>query len=444
MVLVNKTVTTICKLFGKNGSVYPGGIVYDVFRQKNILDFVKYPKYVIAVTGSSGKGSTTELINHILSKNGHDVCYNKNGSNGLLGAMTLILNNCNLKGEFKHEILLLECDERHLKLIFNKVKPTHLIITNMTRDQPARHGNSDVVFADVLKGIGQNTTLIINADDPLVNSLKYTHENKIIRYGMAKTKDSYLGTSADVVDYAYCPKCHKKLIYDFYHYGHIGNYKCPNCDFTRGKVDYEATNIDLSNQKIKINNHDVCLDKNVLYAVYYTVAAYTLCQTIGIKEEDILKTLNKDKHESKRAKVSRYDERNLTMLESKNENNLSYYQSIKFITDQKGKKSLIIGFDKVSKRHPHNDISWLWDIKFELLSNKTIDKVICLGRFRYDIATRLTFAGIDNSKILLANKIEELPNIIKNETIGDIYTMACFELTKQMKKVFEGDNNENN
>ena len=190
-----------------------------------------------------------------------DVCYNKNGSNGLLGAMTLILNNCNLKGEFKHEILLLECDERHLKLIFNKVKPTHLIITNMTRDQPARHGNSDVVFADVLKGIGQNTTLIINADDPLVNSLKYTHENKIIRYGMAKTKDSYLGTSADVVDYAYCPKCHKKLIYDFYHYGHIGNYKCPNCDFTRGKVDYEATNIDLSNQKIKINNHDVCLDK---------------------------------------------------------------------------------------------------------------------------------------------------------------------------------------
>ncbi len=443
MIIINKLVTKICKFFKKNGSVYPGYIIYDVLRQKKILENVKYPQYVIAVTGSSGKGSTTELIYHILTNNGYDVCYNKNGSNGVLAATTLILNNCNIKGEFLHDVLLLECDERHLKLIFGKNKMTHLIITNMTRDQPARHGNSDIVFNDVLKGIGENTKLIINADDPLVNRLKYTHKNEIVRYGMGKCKDSYIGTDSDLVDYAYCPRCNRKLIYDYYHYGHIGNYHCPNCDFERGKVEYEATNIELNKQIIKINGDKIHLDKNVLYAVYYTIAAYALCNCIGVKKEDIIKTLNGSKHESKRGKISNFDGRALVSLESKNENNLSYYQTIKYVADQNGKKTIVIGFNNVSKRHPHNDISWLWDIKFELLNNKNIDKVFCIGRFRYDVASRLSFAGIDSDKIILVDDMNDLPNEIRKKSIGDIYTMCCIELTSMLKKMLEDDENEN-
>jgi len=444
MIFINKLITKICKLFKKNGSVYPGFIIYDILKQKKILESVKYPKIVIAITGSSGKGSTTELINHILTNNGYDVCFNKNGSNGVLAATTLILNNCNLKGEFLHDILLLECDERHLKLIFGKNKMSHLIITNITRDQPARHGNADVVFNDILKGIGSNTKLIINADDPLVNRLKYTHKNEIFRYGMSKTKDSYIGSTNDIVDYAYCPNCHHKLIYEYYHYGHIGNYHCPSCDFARGKVNYEAADVDLQKKTIKINNLLLPLDKDVLYAVYYHLAAFALCNILGVTDNKIIDTLTSTKHESKRAQVSHFDNRNLTTLESKNENNLSYYQSIKYIADQSGKKSIIIGFNQVSKRHPHNDISWLWDIKFELLNKKNIDKVFCIGRFRYDVAERLSFAGIEENKIILVDNLEDLPNIVKEKSIGDIYTIACIELTAFIKQMLEDDENENN
>ena len=151
MIFLNKLITKVCKLFGKNGSVYPGYIIYDILKQKKILEKIKYPKMVIAITGSSGKGSTTDLINHILTDKGLDVCYNKNGSNGILAAVTLILNNCNLKGEFLHDVLLLECDERHLKIIFGKNKMTHLVVTNVTRDQPARNGDPDIVFYDIIK-----------------------------------------------------------------------------------------------------------------------------------------------------------------------------------------------------------------------------------------------------------------------------------------------------
>ena len=35
-IFINKFVTKVCKLFGKNGSVYPGHFVYDILGQKNV------------------------------------------------------------------------------------------------------------------------------------------------------------------------------------------------------------------------------------------------------------------------------------------------------------------------------------------------------------------------------------------------------------------------
>lgn len=442
-IFINKFVTKVCKLFGKNGSVYPGHFVYDILGQKNVLDKVKYPKLVIAVTGSSGKGSTTDLINHVLVDAGYDVCYNQSGSNGVLAATTLILNNCDKTGKFMHDVLLLECDERHLKLIFKKNKMSHLVITNVTRDQPARNGHPDIVFKDILQAIDERVKLVINADDPLVNRLKYKHKGEVITYGLDRISDSYTKSALEVTDYAYCPFCHTKLKYDFYQYGHIGSYTCPNCNFERGQVDYLASNVNYKKNSMKINNLDIYLNKDVLYAVYYTVAAFALCRSIDVSEEDLLKAINQDKQQSKRGKELILAGRKLTMLESKNENNLSYYQSMKYITNQSGTKTVILGFDNVSRRYQYNDLSWLWDVNFELLNNKKIDKIFCIGRFRYDVALRLELADIDKDKVILVDDEEKLIDLVKNKSTGDIYTMVCFDMTAKIKKMIEDDNNEN-
>lgn len=438
---VNKLVTKICKMFGKNGSVYPGHILYDILKQEDVLKKVKYPELVIAVTGSSGKGSTTDLINHILTDAGYDVCYNKSGSNGILAAITLILNNCDKKGNFLHDVLLLECDEKHLKLIFKDKKPTHLIITNMTRDQPSRNGHPDLVFKEIVDCIDDDTTLIINADDPLVNRLKYERKNKIITYGLDKNVDSYNNIENIYPDYAYCPLCHSKLKYKYYNYGHIGNYECPKCDYKRGKVDYEVKDINYEKHEITINGKKIYLNKDVLYAAYYTVAAYVLCKEIDIKEDTIISAINKDKQESKRGKELLLDGRKLTMLESKNENNLSYYQSIKYITSREGTKTIILGFDNVSRRYKYNDLSWLYDVDFEMLNDKNIDKILVIGRFRYDVATRLEMAGIDDNKMILVDDFKNLLNIVKT-TKGELYTMVCFDMTSNILNLIKEESNE--
>ncbi len=444
MIFINKLVTKVCKLMGKNGSVYPGFVVYDVFRARKVLEQVKYPKYVIAITGSSGKGSTTDLINHILTDAGYDVCYNASGSNGILAAVTLILNNCKGNGQFNHDVLLLEADERWLKTIFGKNKMSHLLVTNITRDQPARNGNPDIVFKDVLAAVGDETTLIINADDPLVNRMSYLYDNKKYTYGVSKTKDSYMKNDIEAVDYAYCPRCHKKLKYEYYHYGHIGNYYCENGDYKRGNVDFQATDVNLENSSIKINGKDIYISKDVLYAVYYTLAAYAVCSSIGVKEDIIISSINKHKNANKRGKVRSLDGRSLTMLETKNENNLSYYQSLRYIKNRSGKKTVILGFDNVSRRYQFNDLSWLWDVEFELLDDKNIDKIFIIGRFRYDIMTRFELTNIDKKKLILIDDLSTLIKRVTEESIGDIYTMVCFDMTANILKLLEDDEHEEN
>jgi len=124
------------------------------------------------------------------------------------------------------------------------------------------------------------------------------------------------------------------------------------------------------------------------------------------------------------------------MLESKNENNLSYFQSIDYINNFSGKKSIILGFDNVSRRYKHNDLSWLYDVDFEHLNIKDIDTIYCIGRFRYDVAARLVNAGISEKKLVLVEDIHSINNLLKKSK-GTIFTMVCFDMTIILRRLLQ-------
>lgn len=438
-----KLATLACKLFRRNGTVFPGECVNRF--DKNALDNIKYPKYVVVVTGSSGKGSTVSMLAHILEDSGKKVLWNKSGSNIKNAIVTLVLNNTN---SFTHEvdadILLLEMDERYISSTFKKGIITHMVITNITRDQPARNIHPEIIYDKIMESVDKNVHLVLNIDDPLLNRARMSHTGPVTTYGIDKTKYSSTTTPTYAVDFAYCPKCHTKLKYEYYHYGHLGAYECPKCDFDRGKPDYQAEDVDLSKAVFKINGIEFKLNKKVFFAVYYTLASYTLARTIGLSEKEIEKAINVDVMQSKRMKTYELDGRPVELIESKNENALSYLQSLNYIKNQDGKKTVIMGFENVSRRYKYNDLSWLWDVNFELLKDDDVDKIFCIGRFKYDVATRLDYADIDKEKIVLVENLDELIDMVEKDSKGKIFTMVCFDMTEIITKMLKEKIHEEN
>ncbi len=434
-IILCKLANRLSRLLHKEGTVIGGYTALKIYPK--VLSKIKMPKYVVGITGSSGKGSTTELVARILKENNINVVYNKNGSNVFNAIASLILENTSLKGKMKCDVLLMELDERFIENVISNFDLTHLVITNITRDQPPRNAHPEFIQNVLEKSIKDKTHLIINIDDPLVNKLTLNHKGKITTYGMDKNNYSKV-SKLNNLDGAYCPICNTKLEYSFYHYGHIGKYKCPNCNFKRTDPEYLAHNINVPKGIIYINKNKINLPSHFLYSVYFVTAAYTLTNILGIKEEDIVKTLNDESFIPKRLNIYNFYNRPWQMLASKNENNLSYKQSFDFIVHEKGKKTIILGFDNSSRRYTENDISWIWDIDFEILNNKDINKILLVGRFKYDMLTRLEYTGIDKKKIILIEDLNtELIKTLKEKTIGNIYSCVCFDKEIELKSLLK-------
>lgn len=406
-----------------------------------ILSKIKLPKNIIGITGSSGKSSSAELINNILKENNFKTVYNKEGSNTINAITSLILNNTTLTGKFKSDVLIMELDEQYMKNVFKYFSPSILLITNITRDQPPRNSHPEKIFHEIKKGIPEKTHIILNVDDPLVNRLRINHKGKVTTYGLEQNSYSFKN-NLNNLDAAYCPICHSKLEYDFYHYGHIGSYHCPKYDFRRGTPDYEAKEINIEDKTIKINENIVNLPSNFLYTAYFTTACYAVCKELGLSEENILNTLNGGKIKTKRLNIYNFDNRKWQMLVSKNENNLSYKQSLDFILHEPGDKTIILGFDSSSRRYKENDISWIWDIDFELLADRQINKIILIGKFAYDMLTRMEYAGISKNKLIIVENLNELSKAIKTKTKGNIYSMVCFDKEIELKKIIKEENHD--
>lgn len=438
VIITCKLINKLSKLLGHEGSVIGGH--YALKLDKKILSKIKLPKYVIGITGSNGKSSSTELMYNILTNNGYSTIYNKEGSNTINAICSLILNNSTIFGKVKKDVLLMELDESYMKYIFKHFSPTHLMITNITRDQPPRNSHPEKIFKAIKESIPYGTHLILNVDDPFVNRLRINHNGEVTTYGLSKNEYS-IPSKIKNLDAAYCPICNTKLEYDFYHYGHIGSYHCPKYHFNRSNPDYEAKNIDIDKQKISINDNTIKLPSDFLYTAYFVTGCYALSKAIGINDKDIVKVLNSD-IKTKRLEIYDFDNRKWQMLVSKNENNLSYKQSLDYIVHKPNNKTIILGFDNSSRRYTENDISWIWDIDFEELNDPHINSIILIGRFCNDLFLRMKYAGISEDKLILVEDLKELSKIIKTKTKGNIYSMVCFDKEIELKRIIKEENND--
>lgn len=126
-------------------------------------------------------------------------------------------------------------------------------------------------------------------------------------------------------------------------------------------------------------------------------------------------------------------------MNNKNENATTFNQSILFTDRHTEKKTLVIGWKEISRRYQFDDLSWLYDVDFELFARHDIDTVICIGLHRYDIATRMKYAGIDEKKIKTFESLEGVTACLA-KTKGDIFAILNFDLVLPFQEILkEGD-----
>ena len=433
-IFVGKIFVIIGKLMHR-GSSLPGMMALKV--DKKFLSKLKYPKTKVIITGSSGKGSTSNLIADVLTDNGYTVCFNNAGSNLKYGVTTACIKNCNLLGKIKKDVLILEVDERYVKEIYQDIKPDYLIVTNITKDQPPRQYHVDIILKEIEHNLPSNTNIIITMDEPYLRNFELDLPNKMLYYSVDKNKYSYKNQLFENLNIYYCPKCGAKLKYDYYNFETLGKYECPKCDFKWIKPKDIATNLDLDKGLIKIDSQILSIGGDMLIHAYNTLAAYTFLKTIGIDSQKIIASINRYNHNKNIEFVK--DGKLYKALNCKAENATTYNACVYKTYLDKDLKDIVIGWKEISRRYNHFDVSWLYDVEFELLNNKSLNKIYAVGIDKENIKKRLLLAGIPESKIITADNLSEIKESIEQSKAKKVYGILNFDYMEPFKDTLGGE-----
>ena len=409
------------KLVGK-GSSLPGKLALKVC--PDILSRVRLPAHIIAVTGSTGKTSTVEMIAAILRADGKNVIYNQEGSNQIEGVTTLILTHATLGGRVRADVLLLESDERYARYSFRYFHPTEFVITNLYRDQLTRNGHPEWVYDAILPAIHPETELILNADDPLSSCFARGHE-KVIWFGLDRCSFDVDAPTGAYHDGACCPVCRGPMEYGYVHYNHIGAYRCPKCGHQKPATDCTATAVDLEKGRLTIDGAvTVDLAFRSIYNVYNILAAYAVCRRTGASPETCAGVLSRYLLKNGRMQTFRLGGRHGTLLTSKHENSIAYDTNLRYIAASGEPCTVLVIVDAVSRKYFTSETSWLWDIDFDQLNAPHVREIVLSGRYCSDLAERFSYTELKNWRVQpdIAEAAEEL----KAAGDGELYVVTCF------------------
>ena len=179
----------------------------------------------------------------------------------------------------------------------------------------------------------------------------------------------------------------------------------------------------------------------MLYSLHNTLASYSILCEYGLDKEKVCESISNLNRDNKIYNYYQYGNRDVYVLNNKCENAATYNQSMLYTYNDKREKTVVLGWFEISRRYLWDELSWLYDIEFELLK-ETTSCFICAGPQRYDLAVRLKYAGVPEERIKIHKDLYESKDSIKNSK-GPIYAILNFDYLNDFNTVMEGLKNEN-
>lgn len=397
--IIIKIVIFISSLFGK-GSALPGAIAKKInFR----FDLIKNlnEQSIIYIIGTNGKTTTTNLLYSLLESNNKKVICNNKGANLINGIYTLLLKNIHFNKKIDAEVILLEVDEKTIKQVVELLKPTDVIITNFFRDQLDRYGEIDLIVNEIINALPKNAKIYLNGDDPYIVYKFNDFSNKVF-FGInildsnmlvGKYEQEYNKTR----DLIYCPNCLNKLTYEYFHYGHLGKFSCPNLCYDVN-IKYQ---LDVYENYFIFNNEEYHLLKPLpLYFLFNIVAAISYISEHHLTLSELLNIIEAFKTPTGRNKIYKYNDSEIYLNLVKNVVGLE--ETIDYILDKYDQFDLLFCLN--DNYADGKDISWIYDVDLNFFSTKINNLFVC-GTRAYDMALRFELAGYDKNINVIENPV---------------------------------------
>jgi UDP-N-acetylmuramyl tripeptide synthase len=185
------------------------------------------------ISATNGKTTTAAMVASILERGGHELVHNRAGANMAGGIAGTLLEAARPGGAIAGDTGLFEIDEFWLDRLVPQIRPRVLLLGNLFRDQLDRYGELEAI-ADRWAGVvaqAKDTTLVLNADDPLVADLGRQRAG-VVYFGVEDPAVALTGM-AHAADSKHCRRCGAPYRYDYVFLGHLGHYHCDACGATR-------------------------------------------------------------------------------------------------------------------------------------------------------------------------------------------------------------------
>ncbi len=371
--ILGKAVRTITRLRG-GGSALPG-LVVERIDPNFIKDTLsRLPQGVVVISGTNGKTTTTKMVTELLESQGLKVFTNRTGSNFTRGVAAALLGEINFAGKLNADIAVLELDEAHAVHFVKTIPPRFSLILNVMRDQLDRFGEIDTT-AELLRTITTATTdtVVLNREDGRIANLQNTLVAQSVRFfGLS---DSLLSTfpSDDQL--------------------HGGSTR-----LTTANADVTLESLTGQTATFRLGDHNVTttLKLTGIYNVYNAAAALALVRAIigsSLQEPALLERLSIITPAFGRGETFIVDGKPLELVLVKNPSGFRLgLQSFK----PNGYATMIAINDNYADGR---DMSWLWDVTFESLSDEGVEQVS--GIRAYDMALRLQYDEVPLSDVTI-------------------------------------------
>lgn len=365
--------TTASRATGRGSGGMIGGLIAEKI-DPNIMASLADDRPVALITGTNGKSTTTRMLASAV-RTAHSVATNEGGDNMDAGIISALMAN----RDASHVVL--EVDELHVPAAADRLNPSVLVLLNLSRDQLDRVGEINKIERTLRECVRKHPDMLVvaNCDDVLITSIAMAAKKVV----WVSAGGGWLGDSVS------CPRTGGHIVHDGTHW-YAAKPLANGETFARPTPQWRITDEGIESPgAAEVTPLNLRLPGNANRG-NATQAIAAAVEGFGIPLADAVKAVEQVDDVAGRYSTIALGEHTVHLLLAKNP---AGWQEALSMVDRTAEGLVVAVNGQVADGE---DLSWLWDVKFEDLSSLAVK---ASGERSTDLAVRLTYAQVEHEQI---------------------------------------------